>query len=182
MRSAVVRTLWGLAGALLVVLLVKSFFADVYRVDSGSMRPTIFGGRDPRGGDPLDEHVVVRYGGAEDPERFDLVVIARPGSDAPMVKRVAGVPGERVQITDGDLMIDGARLPPEALRPAPIAVFDDRWLDVADYFFFASGPDGPWKREEDSETAETEWLLDATGIAPMKDAGLMLFHKDLRDG
>ena len=33
------RLMWGLCAALLAVLMVKFFLADVYRVESGSMRP-----------------------------------------------------------------------------------------------------------------------------------------------
>ena len=35
-----VRLLWALFGVLLAVLVLKTFFADVYPVHSGSMRPT----------------------------------------------------------------------------------------------------------------------------------------------
>ncbi len=46
---------------------------------------------------------------AAPPERHDLVVFREPDSEQVAVKRIAGLPGERVRLLDGDLFIDGAR-------------------------------------------------------------------------
>ena len=169
---------WTVATVVLVLVAGRAFLADVFRVDSRSMRPTIFGGEDPRTGERFDEHVLVRFGSAEGLERFDLTVIQLDGQRDPMVKRVVGLPGESVGLVGGDLRIDGRRLPPEAHRPAPIPVFDDRHLAVRDYFHFLEGrPEkgGLWWFEDGA------WQLDARNGRPDSDQGLMLFHKDLRD-
>lgn len=46
--------------------------------------------------------------GHEEPQRDDFVVFLEPGSGKNVIKRVAGVPGETVQLVDGDLYLDGA--------------------------------------------------------------------------
>lgn len=126
-RHALVRGAWTIAVALAAVLVVKIFVCDVKHVDSGSMAPTILGSREN------GESVLVLYGDFE-PERFDYAVITREGETLPIVKRIVGLPTESVRIANGDLWIDGKRLPPSAPRPAPIPLFDDRFQPVADFF------------------------------------------------
>lgn len=162
--------LWILAGAVVLLLLVKFFVADVYRVDSGSMRPTIFGGRDRADGEEDTEHVLVLYDRAMEPERFDLVVIRSPDGSQPLVKRVCGLPGDNLMIRDGDLFIGRARLPPDAPRPAPVPVYDDRYLEPER--FFERRRDGSVRRESG------EWVVDGGALPP---GGMLRYHHDLRD-
>jgi signal peptidase I len=61
-RVTPVRFFWGVFALVLVLLVVKVFVADVYKIDSGSMRPTLFGGADRPGGEVYDEWVLVCYG------------------------------------------------------------------------------------------------------------------------
>lgn len=175
MRLTLVRVGWLCAAAIFLLLLLKSFVADVYRVSSGSMRPTIYGGEDPHTGEVFDEHVLVGFGDAEGLQRFDLVVVRREDGGAPMVKRVCGLPGESIGIVGGDLVINGQRLDLDAPRPAPVPVFDETYLDLRDYFYFAEDSAGPWTEERG------EWLLDARAVSEGSDAGMMLFHKELLD-
>ena len=48
------------------------------------------------------------------PKRGDIVVFRRPGNGIPLVKRVVGLPGERIRMRDGVLHIDGKPVPTEA--------------------------------------------------------------------
>lgn len=153
MRSrALVRTLWTGTTLVLVFLLLKFFVADVYEVETGSMRPTLFGGRDRPDGEVVSEQVLVRYRRAWIPERFDVVVLRDPDGGPPLVKRVVGLPGETVVIRDGDLCFgpQSNRLPLHARRPPPIPLFDQRWHDLGELFATRgegqAGPDGPgWR-------------------------------------
>lgn len=111
--------LWSAAAILAGGLLLKHFVFDIYRVDSGSMEPTI------RGSQEGGERVLVHYG-AFQPQRFDPVVVMRAGEEKPVVKRAVGLPNERVQIIGGDLLVDGRRLGISVPRPPPVPVIDAR--------------------------------------------------------
>jgi len=172
-RRRAARLLWGTALTLFLLLAVKFFLADVYEVKSDSMRPTIFGGTAPQADEAFNEWVLVVYEKAPELERFDLVV-SRPGGGGgnPIVKRAAALPGERVLIADGDLLIEGERLPADAERPPPIVVFDDRLQEIERYFHFA---DEVWSG------SGNEWIADAEAVRRDSDRGMMLFQKKLRD-
>ncbi|HED64683.1 MAG TPA: signal peptidase I [Planctomycetes bacterium] len=176
MRSErISRLLWALFALVCAVLVLKFFVADAYRITSGSMRPTLFGGAIRPGEQPFDEWVLVRYRSGVVPNRFDLVVVDREGAH-PVVKRVVALPGETVRILDGDLLIDGERLPPTAPRPAPIVVFDDELQTVEDYFDWQGEHDPPrWRHDG------LVWTLDAKDVPQGSNAGMMLYHRELRD-
>ncbi len=164
-----VRTAWTVAVALLAILVLKTFVCDVKHVESSSMEPAIFGS--PTGG----ESVLVLYGAFE-PERFDLVVIQREGETVPIVKRVAGLPTESVQLAGGDVLIDGKRLPPDAPRPPPVLEFDSRLAGAAGGFVPAAGRESLWKERADG------WSLDARSVQSGSGEGLQSMHRPLTDG
>jgi len=167
--SARLRGICGsLAAILVALLLVRSFVAEVWRVDSGSMLPIL------HGGEGLSEHVLVKYG-AGDLERFDLVVLRQEEGGDPIVKRVVGLPGETIRIIGGDLIVNGQRLPPANPRPAPVPVFDDTLLLLEDHFHMNPRAARPWRYRDG------EWHLDARGVPPRSDGAMALLHLDLRD-
>ncbi len=171
------RVLWALTAAAVLLVVLRFFVADVYRVDSGSMRPTIFGGRDRPDGEDETEHVLVVYDRSPELERYDLVVLGGRDGSTPLVKRVCGLPGEEVAIVDGDLLIrdparpgEPQRLPADAPRPEAVTVFDDRHLEIERFFEFPL--DGSVRRERD------EWLVTGGRRAP---GTLLSYHPELRD-
>jgi signal peptidase I len=88
----------GGACLLALVVLVRLFAAEAFRVQSGSMQPTF------RPGDHvLVDKLAYRFGA---PRRGDLVVFHRPRSDEVMLKRVVGIAGDRVAIRDGVLNLN----------------------------------------------------------------------------
>lgn len=110
---------WGVAALLAAAVVVQAFVLGVYRVDSGSMEPTLHG---PAAGG-RGESVLVLYDRGAELARFDLAVLMREGEDEPVVKRAAGLSGESVLISGGDLLIDGKRLAPNAPRPPLVPIF-----------------------------------------------------------
>ncbi len=157
------RWLWALALVACGLLLLKSFVCGIYLVETPSMEPTIQGTR------PGGERVLVLYDHSA-PARFDPVVVLRKGDDTPAVKRVAGLPNERVQIVDGDLLIQGKRLGPDEPRPRPIPVFDARWQDPAAAFPIGPAASSSWKREQ------LEWTL------VTRSANRLEYYGDVSDG
>lgn len=95
-RHRIARSLWSAAACAMFLLAVRAFVGDVRRVESGSMEPALAQG----------EWVFVRYD-ASPPARGELVVARPQASARPVVKRVAGLPGESVRLVQGDLLVSG---------------------------------------------------------------------------
>jgi signal peptidase I len=72
-----------------------------YRVESGSMEPTLCAG---------DQVLVDKRVEGQEVERNDLVVVTPPGDPRLVVKRVVGVPGDRLAIRDALLFVNGRRV------------------------------------------------------------------------
>ena len=176
-----------LALGALGVFALRAFVGDVYAVRSGSMEPCLHGGQD-------GEWVLVRFGLGRDPKRFDLVVFERPGEPAPIVKRVLGLPGESLQLVEGDLWIDGRRLPPEVPRPPWVLLFDSDRQALSAWFDYKPEPFGPWRRGWASPGdglpppppppagPGESWRLEALGLLPGDNTGLMFFDQEASTG
>lgn len=105
--SALSRALRDLLGtvvpAVVIALLIHAFLAQATRVYGQSMHPNLHS----------NERLVVeklsyRFHG---PRRGDVVVLRDPsGSPELLIKRVIGLPGERVTIANGQVFIDGVPL------------------------------------------------------------------------
>ncbi len=94
---------WGavVVGALAVALLIKTFLMQAYFIPSGSMEPTL----------QIGDRVLVNKLSYDfgDLGRGDLVVFNRPpnqpdGEDD-LIKRVVALPGEVIEIRDGEVFI-----------------------------------------------------------------------------
>jgi signal peptidase I len=96
-----------IGGAFLVAFVVKTFLIQAFFIPSGSMLPTLH----------KDDRVLVNKLSYDlhDVHRGDLVVFERPEGEAAgqikdLIKRVVGLPGERIEQRDGDVYIDGQLL------------------------------------------------------------------------
>ena len=83
----------------LTALTIRAFVAEPIRVDGDSMIPTLINNEDM-----LVEKVSYWF---LDPQRGDLVICFYPGYTESCVKRVIGLPGETVSVSDGLIYIDG---------------------------------------------------------------------------
>lgn len=81
----------------------------LYRVQGQSMAPAL------RQGDYVLVRAFSNLG--RPPQRGDIVVVARTGESH--LKRIVGLPGERLVFTEGTLLVDGARLREPYLRGLP---------------------------------------------------------------
>ncbi|MNJ92486.1 Signal peptidase I [compost metagenome] len=105
--------------AVFLALLVRSYLVTAYRVPTGSMQPTlkpgdfIFSSRVSYG---FRFPFVSQEFSTTLPERGDLVVFTYPNQpDISYVKRVVALPGDRVQITDGRLLLNETEVSYEKL-------------------------------------------------------------------
>ena len=94
---------------MLIALLIHLFLAQATRVEGYSMEPTLYG-HQRLVIEKLSYHL-------HPPERDDIVVLRVPGFGPEMlIKRVIGLPGETVEVRDGQVMINGQPLPEPYLR------------------------------------------------------------------
>jgi signal peptidase I len=113
---------WQIVSVVLMVLLIKTVAAEAYYVPSGSMLPSLQIGdqllvtKFPYGYSryslplPLAPASVERLLGKL-PEYGDVVVFRLPRDPSQnFVKRVVGLPGDRVQMRDGRLYVNGKEL------------------------------------------------------------------------
>lgn len=96
--------------AVLCALVVRNYLVTAYKVPTGSMQPTLKPG-DFIFSSRISYGVTVPFSpvkwGASLPDRGDLVVFTYPNQPSvTYVKRVVGLPGDRVQIVKGRLVIN----------------------------------------------------------------------------
>ncbi len=98
---ACLRILICVAVALLLAFLITKFVAHHTSVEGSSMETTL------ANGDQLIVENLTYY--FHDPERFDVIVFPH-GENVNYIKRIIGLPGETVQIRNGDVYINGEML------------------------------------------------------------------------
>lgn len=104
-----------LATAVVMALMLNQFIIQAYKIPTGSMQPTIMG--DERQGifDRILVNKFIYF--VSDPERWDVFVFKYPLDQSQnYIKRLIGLPGEKVGIHDGDIYINDkiARKPENA--------------------------------------------------------------------
>ncbi len=100
---------------LLTVIVVMSFLrsavADWNDVPTGSMKPTIVEGDrifvNKAAYDLRLPFTLRRLASWGDPQRGDIVVLFSPADGRRLVKRVIGTPGDRIEVREGRLLING---------------------------------------------------------------------------
>jgi signal peptidase I len=122
-----------IAIAVVMALVIRQFAVEAFKIPTESMAPTLFGERRGLSGDRiLVDKIGPMLGGYR---RFDVVVFKYPlNAGRNYIKRLIGLPGEELEIRDGDIWVDGkiARKPD----------------DVQEVLFFPVCPaDGESRRE-----------------------------------
>lgn len=109
----------------LLALLLRFFVCMLVRVKGRSMQDTLHDG---------DFMLALRYGLFGRIRRFDVVICRYPGRKGHFVKRVVGLPGERVSMTEGALYINGAEVTEDFPLRRSLRGFDERTLGPDEYF------------------------------------------------
>ena len=92
-----------IAVVLCITFLVVRYVGQRTQVDGHSMENTLFDGDNL-----IVDKISYRF---TDPKRFDIIVFPyHYKEDTYYIKRIIGLPGETVQIRDGEIYIDGAIL------------------------------------------------------------------------
>jgi len=94
--------------AVLIAVLINLFLAQATQVHGQSMEPTLHSNQRL-----VVEKVSYRFHG---PRRGDIVVLKSPQSSELLIKRVIGLPGEMVEIRQGQVYINGQKLDEQYLE------------------------------------------------------------------
>ena len=119
----------------LIVLIIRSFMISSFNIPSESMQPRLL----------IGDYLIVNkaaYGWtrhslpfswplisgrilARAPERGDVVVFKHPVDNVDYIKRVIGLPGDRIQVVDGVVRINGVEIPRRRIADLVIPVTDN---------------------------------------------------------
>jgi len=120
----------------LAVLAFHSFVAKPFYIPSESMMPILLKGdrlvvsKYPYGWSWVSPsfHVVPRTEGrlfGSLPERGDIVIVTPPGKSADYIKRVIGLPGDELEMINGELIVNGVPVKREERRPIMLPIDDN---------------------------------------------------------
>src|SRR5580658_9130362 len=104
---------------MLVLFVFRSAIADWNDVPTGSMKPTIIEG-DRVFVNKLAYDLKVPFttwhiAQWDNPKRGDVVVFFSPADEVRLVKRVVGLPGDRIELRDNEVFVNGKGVEYEAL-------------------------------------------------------------------
>jgi signal peptidase I len=125
-HSAIKEIIYTVVWAVVIAVVVRTFAYEPFNIPSGSMKPTLLIGdylfvskfsygysrySFPYGLDLFEGRIL-----ADEPERGDVAVFRKPPqNDQDYIKRVIGLPGDRIQVKDGLLHINGEPVKREKL-------------------------------------------------------------------
>ncbi len=147
-RASMQDTIWDNAKtigiALLIALVIRSLLFQPFNIPSGSMMGTLLVGDYlfvskftygysryalPFGIIPFPGRIMGRT-----PERGDVVVFKLPSDNrTDYIKRVVGLPGDRIQVTNGILFINGTAVPRARVEDFAYRFHDGRIAYVPQY-------------------------------------------------
>ncbi len=117
-RSLVLEYVWAFGSLLVLVLGIRAFLVEPFKIPSSSMLPTL----------ETHDHIFVTkfiYGlrvplvdgklFARSPSRGDVIVFIQPCVQRDFIKRVVGVAGDRIELRCNALYVNGAAVPSERL-------------------------------------------------------------------
>lgn len=113
----------------IVILILHYFVITIFIIDGLSMSPTFDSGEVG-----VLNKIVYDF---SEPKRGDVVVVKYPGDPEHKryVKRVVGMPGEKIEVRGGQVYIDGTVLIEGYLPKGMMTIKDGTWqLDDNDYF------------------------------------------------
>jgi signal peptidase I len=132
-REYVEALIW----AVLLAFIIRSFIVEPYKIPSKSMVPTLLVG----------DHIFVNkfiYGlripgtkkwltKFKDPQRGEVIVFIYPEDESlDFIKRVVGMPGDQIRITNGVLYINGHEITSKDVMIGGINHSDKRFLNIAE--------------------------------------------------
>src|SRR5262249_32801210 len=136
-----------IAGAIAIVLAIKAWVVNPYRIPSSSMEPTLHCARPGEGCEArLSDRVLANrfIYHFRNPHRGEIIVFNTPTAAAQaacnasgtFVKRLIGLPGERVTERNGFIFIDGKPLNEPYIKPDRRDHQSGNWFVPKGHYFF----------------------------------------------
>jgi len=131
-RSSAREYTEAIATAIILALIVRTFFFQAFKIPSGSMKPTLLVGdhilvnKIQSGIDiPFVNKPIVEF---QEPKRGQVVVFIYPVDPSKdFIKRIIGLPGDQIRIVDKQVYINGKPYAdPHAARGDPVIKPGDR--------------------------------------------------------
>jgi signal peptidase I len=133
--------------AVAAVLAIKQWIVNPYRIPTSSMEPTLHCARPQAGCEAsysdrvLANRFIYHF---KDPERGDIVVFETPpaveqhcsGGGDVFVKRLIGLPGDRIRERSGTVFVDGKRLDESYIAPGNRDTRSGSWVVPQGGYFF----------------------------------------------
>ncbi|MGF1476270.1 MAG: signal peptidase I [Geminicoccaceae bacterium] len=128
MTKNILETAKTLVYAVAIALVVRTFAYEPFNIPSGSMKPTLLVGDYlfvskwaygyNRHSFPFSLPLIGGRVLSSTPERGDVAVFKLPSDNrTDYIKRIVGLPGDEIQVTDGILSINGEQVDREPLEP-----------------------------------------------------------------
>lgn len=118
-----------------LMLVFRSIIADWNHVPSGSMRPTLLVGDrvvvNKLAFDLRVPFTFIKLISHSDPTRGDIITFESPKDGKLLIKRVIGVPGDRVELVDNNLIVNGIAA---SYRPLSASEIDPLQMPDANEF------------------------------------------------
>lgn len=132
----------GLLAMLLAVLAFHSLVAKPFYIPSGSMMPNLLVGdrlivsKYPYGWSwvSISFHVLPRSSTrvmASTPEYGDIVIVTPPYANEDWIKRVVALPGDRIAVRRGQIILNGVPVPQDVEPPVQLNADDSQMCDGA---------------------------------------------------
>ncbi len=143
---------------IVIVVICPKFVWGKTVVDGHSMEHTL------EDGDWLfNEQLSYRFGS---PERFDIVVINSPIEEDHWVKRIIGLPGETIQILEGNIYINGELLEGDIYGSGPI-----EYSGIASMPYTI--PEGAYFFMGDNRKGDVSWDSRYEEVGPVKEEEIL---------
>ena len=129
--------------ALLIAIVLRTFVFQMALVNQISMEPTLHEGQ------MLVISKINYLTG--DPHRGEIIVLKDETENKLLIKRVIGLPGEKIQLKDGKVYINGKELQPDYTASPTYAYTQEEWT-LPEGKYFALGDNREHSRDSRDES------------------------------
>jgi signal peptidase I len=126
-RKEIIDWVQTLSIALIIAFLIRNYVFQPYRVQMGSMMPTL-----QENNLIIVNKLIYRF---NSPKRGDIVVFHPPNNPSVFyIKRVIALPGDTIEINNGEVMINGVTLKESYLSIVTPGIYGPKTIIKDEYF------------------------------------------------